>query len=69
MSPIVSTDLPPDLQRNLISRTLFRGEILFQQGEKATFLYLVVTGQMRLVSFVNQQMVTLNLEQCDRQAL
>lgn len=31
---------------------------MLQQGDSAQFIYLVTSGQLRLVSFVNQQMVT-----------
>lgn len=58
MLSIALTDLPAHLQKASFAKSLAKGEILLQQGETATFIYLVMQGQMRLVSFVNQQMVT-----------
>jgi len=58
MLPIAFTDLPVEMRQNLSPRFLSKGEILLQQGDSAQFIYLVTSGQLRLVSFVNQQMVT-----------
>lgn len=58
MLPITFTDLPADMRQNSSPKLLSKGEILLQQGEAAEFIYLVTKGQIRLVSFVNQQMVT-----------
>ncbi len=51
-------DLPSSLQDRLVRRVLSPREILLQQNEPANYLYWVATGRVRLVSFVNQQMIT-----------
>lgn len=56
--PITRADFPSDLQEKMLQQDLTSGEILYQQGEDAKSLYWLVSGQMRLVSFVNDQMVT-----------
>lgn len=56
--PIALSNLPAELQQNASQRNLNKGEILLQQGDVAKRIYLVTRGQMRIVSFVNQQMVT-----------
>lgn len=56
--PITLQDFPKTLQKCLTRRMLPIGEILLQQGDAAKYLYWVVSGRMRLVSFVNDQMVT-----------
>ncbi|MGJ3250784.1 MAG: Crp/Fnr family transcriptional regulator [Elainellaceae cyanobacterium] len=58
MLPLMFTDLPAEIRHNSSPKFLGKGEILLQQGDSARFIYLVTSGQMRLVSFVNQQMVT-----------
>ena len=58
MLSISVTDLPAEIQQNLYRKSLAKGEILLQQGDAAKFIYLVTSGQMRLVSFVKHQMVT-----------
>ena len=58
MAPLKLDDLPADLRQSSSAKFLSKGEILLQQGDMARFIYLVQSGQMRLVSFVNQQMVT-----------
>lgn len=58
MLSIAFTDLPTNLQQISSPKFLTKGEILLQQGDVARSIYLVISGQMRLVSFVNQQMVT-----------
>ena len=58
MSSIALNDLPAAVQQNISRKTLSKGEILLQQGDTAQFIYLVGSGQMRLVSFVQHQMVT-----------
>lgn len=58
MTTLTLADLPHPLQKTLARRVLAAGEILLQQGDDAQHLYWVTTGQMRLVSFVNQRMVT-----------
>lgn len=58
MKSLTLDDLPNSLREKLTRRTMAKKEILLQQGEAAQYLYWVATGSMRLVSFVNQQMVT-----------
>lgn len=58
MAILTLNDLPDFLQQHLSQRILTAGEILLQQGEAAQYLYWLKSGQMRLVSFVNQQMIT-----------
>jgi CRP-like cAMP-binding protein len=58
MLTIAFSDMPAEVQQKSSPRFLGKGEILLQQGAPARFIYLVTQGQMRLVSFVNQQMVT-----------
>lgn len=58
MTPLTLDHLPDSLQARLTRRPLSAGEILLQQGEAANYLYWVASGRIRLVSFVNQQMVT-----------
>lgn len=54
----IPADLPPELQRSTTRHHLSPGQILLQQGEPAADLYWVVVGQLRLVSFFKQQMIT-----------
>lgn len=56
MNLVAPTDLPPDLHTT--PHNLAAGQILLQQGEPAKNLYWVESGQLRLVSFVNQRMIT-----------
>lgn len=56
--PITLADFPMTLQKRMTRQSLTTQEILVQKGEVAEYLYWVVSGRMRLVSFVNQQMVT-----------
>lgn len=56
--PIILSDFPLDLQQQMFRQDLVSGEILLQQGEDAKSLYWLVSGQMRLVSFINDRMVT-----------
>ena len=58
MNPLTLDHLPNSLQARLTRCPLSAGEILLQQGEAAHYLYWVASGRIRLVSFVNQQMVT-----------
>jgi CRP-like cAMP-binding protein len=58
MLTITFSDMPTEVQQKSSPQFLGKGEILLQQGDPARFIYLVTQGQMRLVSFVNQQMVT-----------
>jgi CRP-like cAMP-binding protein len=53
-----STDLPIELQKRSHPYMLASGQILFQQGEPAQYLFWVVTGQIRLASFLKKQMIT-----------
>ncbi|MGF1569197.1 MAG: Crp/Fnr family transcriptional regulator [Nodosilinea sp.] len=55
---LTPADLPPDLQKRLRSHRLSPGQILVQQGEPAEYLFWVDTGQIRLASFLQQQMIT-----------
>ncbi len=56
MNLVTPTDLPTDLHTTC--HRLTAGQILLQQGEPAKNLYWVESGQLRLVSFVNQRMIT-----------
>ena len=56
MNLVTLADLPPDLPTTC--RNLTTGQILLQQGEPAQHLYWVESGKLRLVSFVNQRMIT-----------
>lgn len=56
MNLVTPTDLPPDLRTT--RHILIPGQILLQQGEPAKNIYWVESGQLRLVSFVNQRMIT-----------
>lgn len=55
---LTPADLPPELQRRLRSHHLSPGQILVQQGDPAEYLFWVATGQIRLASFLQQQMIT-----------
>ena len=52
------TDFPAELHQSTTRQRLTTGQILMQQGEPADFIFWVETGQMRLVSFAEDQMVT-----------
>lgn len=58
MDLLTPADLPPELQRHTQHHILTPGQILVQQGEPAQYLFWVATGQLRLVGFVKQQMIT-----------
>lgn len=58
MPTLMLADLPTSLQQRAHLRQLASSQILIQQGEPAENLFWVMTGHLRLVSFVNQQMVT-----------
>lgn len=58
MNLLTPADLPPPLRQSAQSYQLSSGQILIQQGEAAQHLFWVATGQLRLVSFINQQMIT-----------
>ncbi|MEB3358026.1 MAG: Crp/Fnr family transcriptional regulator [Synechococcales bacterium] len=58
MQLLSPNDLPSDLRQRVSHQVLNAGQILVQQGEAAHHLYWVASGQLRLVSFVNQQMIT-----------
>jgi CRP-like cAMP-binding protein len=58
MNTLTPADLPPLLQQRSQRHILMPGQILVQQGEPAQYLFWVATGQLRLVSFVKQQMIT-----------
>lgn len=55
---IAIKELPPELQQCITEQELTAGQILFQQGEPAECIYWVKSGQLRLVSFTDQQMIT-----------
>ncbi len=55
---LTPADLPPELQQRLRSHHLSPGQILVQQGDPAEYLFWVATGQIRLASFLQQQMIT-----------
>jgi CRP/FNR family transcriptional regulator, dissimilatory nitrate respiration regulator len=55
---LTPAELPPNLQRRLRSHRLSPGQILVQQGDPAEYLFWVATGQIRLVSYLQQQMIT-----------
>ena len=57
MNLVAPTDLPPDLQRRSVRRSLAPSQILFQQGETSKYLYWVVSGRLRLVSFVYERTI------------
>lgn len=59
MSPLTLTDLPADVQQRARRHPLTSGQILVQQGDPAQCLFFVLAGQVRLVSFFKQQMITL----------
>ncbi|MEO0408375.1 MAG: Crp/Fnr family transcriptional regulator [Cyanobacteria bacterium P01_A01_bin.135] len=56
MPLLTPTDLPPQLQQR--AQVLSAKQLLFQQGEPAQHLYWLSTGQLRLVTFVNDRMIT-----------
>lgn len=58
MTSLALSNLPDGLQAKLTRRILTAREFLLQQGDLAKHLYWVKSGRMRLVSFVNHQMVT-----------
>ena len=48
--PIVSSDaLPPSLEAGSVIRALAPGEFLFEQGDRATAIYKVESGRLRLI--------------------
>lgn len=55
---ITITDLPPELQQCVIAQDLTAGQILFQQGDPAKYMFCVESGRLKLVSFTEQQMIT-----------
>ncbi|MEM7770041.1 MAG: Crp/Fnr family transcriptional regulator [Cyanobacteria bacterium P01_E01_bin.6] len=58
MNDLTLVDLPPGLQQRTTRHVLNAGQILFQQGDPAEELFLVESGRVRLVSFIDQQMIT-----------
>ncbi len=58
MKLLTPTDLPPDLRGRTVRRSLAPSQILFQQGETSEYLYWVVSGRLRLVSFVDERTIT-----------
>lgn len=58
MRLLTPADLPAAVQDQIQRRLLTTKQILMQQGEPADHLFWVVAGRLRLVSFVNHQMIT-----------
>ena len=58
MKLLTPSDLPADLQPYTTRQTLAAGQILVQQNESADQLVFVESGRLRLVSFIEQQMIT-----------
>lgn len=58
MNLLTPADLPPQLQQATARESLNKGQILIQQGEKADRLFWVESGRLRLVSFIDRQMIT-----------
>ncbi len=58
MSVLTTQQLPLDLQRAMTFQALSAGQLLIQQGESAHFIYFVVFGRVRLVSFTDEQIIT-----------
>ncbi|MEL6223225.1 MAG: Crp/Fnr family transcriptional regulator [Cyanobacteria bacterium J06626_14] len=52
------TDLPTGIRQQTTRRQLSGGQILIQQGEPAEYIFWVISGRMRLVTFVDDQMIT-----------
>lgn len=55
---ITIEQLPPRLQQTLTYQTLAAGQILFQQHESTQAVFIVESGQIRLVSFSEQRIIT-----------
>ena len=55
---IMITELPTELQQRITKQELTTGQILFQEGDSADFMYWVESGQLKLISFTDQQMIT-----------
>lgn len=58
MTTLTLTDFPPELQAQTTNHVLTSGQILMQQGEAAKQLFWLQSGRMRLVSFIEDQIVT-----------
>ncbi|NJO73680.1 MAG: Crp/Fnr family transcriptional regulator [Leptolyngbyaceae cyanobacterium RM1_406_9] len=58
MTSLTLNSLLDTLTATLTRRIFTAKELLLQQGEPANYLYWVKSGRIRLVSFVNHQMVT-----------
>ena len=52
MLQLNATEFPTSLQEWTCHRRLAPGQLLFQQGGAATHLYWVVSGRLRLLSFI-----------------
>jgi len=61
MQLLTTAQIPIDLQQQATHRTLAAGQILFQQGEPTQFIFFVEAGQIRLVTFTDQQTITYSL--------
>lgn len=58
MTTLTLSELPIELQQRSSRHLLTTGQILIQQCEPAEYLFWVVSGRIRLVSFVEEQMIT-----------
>ncbi len=58
MTTLALSDLPAELQQQSTRYLLTTGQIVVQQCEPAEYLFWVVSGRIRLVSFVEEQMIT-----------
>ncbi|MEB3212303.1 MAG: Crp/Fnr family transcriptional regulator [Leptolyngbyaceae bacterium] len=57
MTRLTFSSLPADLQKAAQRRKLYSNQILFQQNETADSIFFLQSGQIRLVSFINDQVV------------
>lgn len=55
---LVASELPLELRNRMIHQELAKDQLLFQQGESAQAVYWVESGRLKLVSFIEQQMIT-----------
>ncbi|MEM9448093.1 MAG: Crp/Fnr family transcriptional regulator [Cyanobacteria bacterium P01_E01_bin.6] len=58
MTTLTLSDFPAELQQCSAHFLLSAREILVQQHEPADYLFWVISGQIRLVSFVDEMMIT-----------
>ena len=57
MEFLTPAQLPSNLQQQLTYRRLTTGQILFQQGEQAQSVFILESGQLRVVSFTDQKII------------